>query len=120
MKISVNMNNHPKLTFVDHVKKLYFNGKVKLKTLLSDVFTPKTDQEHYKNIRHQGDKFEHKYLKTRDVPNCISTENDVAGTKVKVVKYYQEDIEKMRSMTQEELKEYKKQLKKEGKFFFEE
>lgn len=117
MKINQQVSNQIKLSPISYIRKFYLEGKIRLKTLLSDVFT-KTKKDGGQTMLHDGDKFQHEYIKTREVPNCISTSNDVAGVKLKKALYFPEDIEKMEKMTVEERREYKKLLKKEGKFYY--
>lgn len=80
----------------------------------------KIKKEGGNKVLHEGDKFQHEYMITRDIPNCISTSEDVAGIKLKKVLYYPEDVAKMEKMSIDELKEYKKMLKKNGKYYYDE
>ena len=82
MKINQQVSNQIKLSPISYIRRFYLEGKVRLKTLLSDVFT-KTKKDGGQTMLHDGDKFQHEYIKTREVPNCISTSNDVAGVKLK-------------------------------------
>ena len=116
------------LNIFKKVESFILKIKVKIKGFLEkDVFEKKQvmlkSQEYPnsiggKKVLHQGDKFQHEYLKTRDVPNCISTSEDAVGTKLKKVLYYPEDIAKMEKMSKAEVKQYKKFLKQNGKYYY--
>ena len=117
MKINRQANNRIKLSPNCGIKRYYLNGKIKLKTLLADVFV-KIKKEGGNKVLHSGDKFQHGYMETRDIPNCVSTSEDAIGTKLKKVLYYPEDIEKMEKMSKAEIKQYKKFLKQNGKYYY--
>ncbi len=117
MKINRQANNNIKLSPNFGVKRFYLNGRIKLKSLLADVFV-KIKKEGGNKVLHQGDKFQHEYMKTRDIPNCISTSEDAVGTKLKKVLYYPEDIAKMEKMSKAEVKQYKKFLKQNGQYYY--
>lgn len=59
-----------------------------------------------------------KILKTRKLPNSISSKNehydwDIAGR----IKFYKDDMEKMSSMTDEQISSYKEKLLKSGRYY---
>lgn len=117
MKINLQANNNIKLSQNFGIKKFYLNSKIKLKSLLADVFV-KIKKEGGNKVLYQGDRFQHEYVQTRDIPNCISTSEDAIGTKLKKVLYYPEDIAKMEKMSKAEVKQYKKFLKQNGKYYY--
>ena len=117
MKINLQANNNIKLSQNFGIKRFYLNSKIKLKSLLADVFV-KIKKESGNKVLYQGDKFQHEYMQTRDIPNCISTSEDAIGTKLKKVLYYPEDIAKMEKMSKAEVKQYKKFLKQNGKYYY--
>lgn len=117
MKINLQANNNIKLSQNFGIKRFYLNSKIKLKSLLADVFV-KIKKEGGNKVLYQGDKFQHEYVQTRDIPNCISTSEDAIGTKLKKVLYYPEDIAKMEKMSKAEVKQYKKFLKQNGKYYY--
>ncbi len=117
MKINLQANNNIKLSQNFGIKRFYLNSKIKLKSLLADVFV-KIKKEGGNKALYQGDKFQHEYVQTRDIPNCISTSEDAIGTKLKKVLYYPEDIAKMEKMSKAEVKQYKKNLKQNGKYYY--
>lgn len=117
MKINLQANNNIKLSQNFGIKRFYLNSKIKLKSLLADVFV-KIKKEDGNKVLYQGDRFQHEYVQTRDIPNCISTSEDAIGTKLKKVLYYPEDIAKMEKMSKAEVKQYKKFLKQNGKYYY--
>lgn len=117
MKINLQAYNNIKLSQNFGIKRFYLNSKIKLKSLLADVFV-KIKKEDGNKVLYQGDRFQHEYVQTRDIPNCISTSEDAIGTKLKKVLYYPEDIAKMEKMSKAEVKQYKKFLKQNGKYYY--
>ena len=66
----------------------------------------------------QEDKFE-KQVEDDDVreePNFAITQADLGGMRMFEVEYYPEDIEKMKHMTADEIREYKKYLLKNDRY----
>lgn len=49
-------------------------------------------------------------------PNFAITQADLGGMRMYEVEYYPEDIEKMKKMNSDELREYKKKLLKEDRY----
>ena len=49
-------------------------------------------------------------------PNFAITQADLGGMRMYEVQYYPEDIEKMKKMNSDELREYKKKLLKEDRY----
>lgn len=86
------------------IKKIFFEGKLKLKTLLKDVFE-------------KSSKSDTKYI-SRGIPNSVGSENDIYNCKSKLISFYEADIEKMSKMNEEEAAAYRQQLVLEGKYFY--
>ena len=103
MKVSNITNkqiNMKSFTIFNKVKKRLLQAHVQLKTMVRDVFEKKTSDNVQKG----------KELSDKNLPSFIWGENDYKGTKVINLKFYPEDIEKMKNMTSRERIEYKKQL----------
>ncbi len=57
---------------------------------------------------------------TNHIPEFILKDGDTAGITVQKVKFFPEDIEKMKKMSLEDRIAYKSRLKIEGKYTYEE
>ena len=86
---------------------MFSNCRLKLKTLTKDVF----------ENRNKYIVFDGKKIRARDLPNCVGRPNDYIGVVATKVKYYPEDEAILKTMKDaRERIEYKKKLKKAGKF----
>ena len=85
-------------------KDMFLRGKLKLKSLMKDVFEKSSAT---------GEK----YI-SRDLPNSVGSENEVYNSKGKVISFFKIDIEKMSKMNQEEAAAYRQQLVIDGKYFY--
>lgn len=54
------------------------------------------------------------------IPEFITQDGDTAGTKVRTMKFYQEDVDKMAKMSLDDMIEYKAKLIEDGKYTYEE
>ena len=92
------------------VKKYFFTGKLKLKTLFKDVFE--------KSKSEVGTKMMEEYPYPRKYPNSFSTPDEAfsKGGDGGKVKFYPEDIEKMKNMSVTERLQYGEKLIKEEKY----
>ena len=89
---------------------VFLEGKVKIKTLLKDVFE--------KNSKGKDSIMKNdKKIASRFLPNSITGEEEVYNGRGGVIRYFQEDIEKMKTMTAEEIIKFKRQLRKENKYY---
>ncbi len=91
---------------VQKSKEFIYKNNQKLKVLLKDTFC-KEQPQIAQNIRHEGDTFKH-------TPEFILKDGDTAGITVQKVKFFPEDIKKMRKMSLEERIAYKSELKRKG------
>ena len=92
------------------VKTYIFTGKLKLKSLIKDVFE--------KSKSGVEPSMSEKYPYPRKLPNSFSAPDEVfsKGGGSGKVKFYPEDIEKMKNMSITERLQYGEQLLKEGKY----
>ena len=110
MKISP-ITNASNMSIVKHLKNLFSNCKLKLKTLTKDVFERKN-----KYIIFDGKK-----IRERDLPNCVTGPSDIEGVTWSEIKFYPEDEAILKTMKDaRERIEYMKKLKKAGKYTLEE
>ena len=79
----------------------------KLKTLVKDVF--EREKQNYLII-------DGKKIKEKDLPNCISGPSDFKGLTWGRVRFYTEDIEKMKNMDISERLAYKGKLIQQNRF----
>ncbi len=100
-KISVNTSIQPSFL---KIKDIFLKGKLKLKTLMKDVFEKSSNT---------GERYV-----SRDLPNSVGSENEVYNTKGRIISFFEADIEKMRTMNKEEAAVYRKQLVIDGKYFY--
>ena len=89
--------------------KHFFVGK--LKTLNKDVFEKSATTEPEKKVI-----VSRKYPNWCDGPDTEYRNNTIAQR----ICYYPEDLEKMKTMTEDEASDYKHKLYKEGKFYYHE
>ena len=105
--IITNSNNN----LFTRVKNYFFTGKFMLKTLLKDVFEKSNKHGAKTNM---SEKFPY----PRKLPNSFSAPDEVfskgEGGKIR---FYPEDLKKMKKMSIDEILEYKEKLIKEGKYF---
>lgn len=92
------------------VKRCFYTGTLKLKTLLKDVFErskPEVETQMSRN-----------YPYPRNLPNSFSASEEVfsKGCGSGKVKFYPEDIKKMENMTVTERLQYGEKLIKEGRY----
>ena len=89
------------------IEKLFFQGKVRFKQLFKDVFEKK--QNNVKKIEYP-----------RNLPNSISAKDEKFGIGGgRYLRYFQEDIEKMKTMSEDEIIEFKRKLREEKKYYLE-
>ena len=106
MKISP-IKNTSNISIVKHIKNMFHNCGLKLKTLTKDVFERKE-----KYIIFDGKK-----MRERDLPNFVTGPSDIEGITWSKIKFYPEDEEIMAKMkTAREQIEYASKLIDEGKF----
>ena len=92
---------------VKHIKNMFHNCGLKLKTLTKDVFERKE-----KYIIFDGKK-----MRERDLPNFVTGPSDIEGITWSKIKFYPEDEAILKTMkTARERIEYKCKLIDEGKF----
>ena len=96
--------------WIQNIKTSFFNGKVRLKSLVKDTFSRTTTNN--KNVRHSGDNFEH-------TPEFVLKDGDTAGISVRKAKFYPEDTAKMSQMSVDERIKYKSDLMEKGKHSYE-
>lgn len=91
-------------------KDMFLRGKLKLKSLIKDVFE--------KSKSGVEPSMSEKYPYPRKLPNSFSAPDEVfsKGGGSGKVKFYPEDIEKMKNMSITERLQYGEQLLKEGKY----
>ena len=106
MKISP-IKNASTIPIVKRIKQFFTNGKLKLRTLVADVY--ETHKTNYVII-------DGKKVRERDLPNCVGRPSDIEGATITRIKYYPEDIKKMEEMTFQEKIAYKHKLIKEKKY----
>lgn len=53
----------------------------------------------------------------KELPNCISSLEDIYSIKVSRYRFYPEDLEKMKKMTPLQARKYRAQLVREGKTY---
>ncbi len=110
MKISP-IKNASNISIVKRLKNLFSNCKLKLKTLTKDVFERKN-----KYIIFDGKK-----MRERDLPSFVTGPSDIEGITWSKIKFYPEDEAILKTMEDaRERIEYKKKLKKAGKYTLEE
>ena len=113
MKITQVTNTvNKKLPVMKRIKQFFANSKLKLKTLAADIYeTHKTEY-----IIVDGKK-----IRERDLPNCVTGPSDIEGVTWSKIKFYPEDEAILKTMKDaRERIEYKKKLKKAGKYTLEE
>ena len=110
MKISP-IKNASNISIVKRIKNMFSNCKLKLKTLTKDVFERKN-----KYIIFDGKK-----MRERDLPSFVTGPSDIEGITWSKIKFYPEDEAILKTMEDaRERIEYKKKLKKAGKYTLEE
>ena len=109
MKITQVTNTvNKKIPVMKRIKQFFANSKLKLKTLAADIY--ETHKTEYVIV-------DGKKIRARDLPNCVGRPNDYIGVVATKVKYYPEDEAILKTMKDaRERIEYKKKLKKAGKF----
>ena len=109
MKITqVTKTVNKNLPVMKRIKQFFANSKLKLKTLAADIY--ETHKTEYVIV-------DGKKIRARDLPNCVGRPNDYIGVVATKVKYYPEDEAILKTMKDaRERIEYKKKLKKAGKF----
>ncbi len=99
MKISP-VKNTSAIPIVKRIKQFFTNGKLKLRTLVADVY--ETHKTNYVII-------DGKKVRERDLPNCVGRPSDYIDVIAKKIRYYPEDEAIMAKMkTPREKIEYKK------------
>ncbi len=107
MKIS-SIKNTSNISIVKHIKNMFHNCGLKLKTLTKDVF----ERQKNKYIIVDGKKY-----RARDWPNCAGRPNDYIGVVAKEIKFYPEDEAILKTMKNaRERIEYQSKLIKARKF----
>ena len=53
---------------------------------------------------------------SRDLPNCIGAENEVYNAKIWKAEFYPEDKARMKAMSREEMRKFKDELIKAGRY----
>ena len=100
-------NSNIHILIVKRIKNMFSNCKLKLKTLTKDVF----------ENRNKYIVFDGKKIRERDLPNCVTGPSDIEGVTWSKIKYCPEDEAILKTMKDaRERIEYKKKLKKAGKF----
>ncbi len=97
----------PKSSPLRRIKNFYSSGLLRLKTLVKDVF----EKRESKYIIFDGKK-----MKERDLPNYVTGPSDLKGVTWGTIKYFPEDVEKMKCMNVDERIRYKQKLIKENKY----
>ena len=111
MKIQPIQNiQHPKLSLHQRVQKAIAKSKSKWNKLVSDVY-----------IRHgyYWDENCKEWKRERDLPSCITRPSETDGVTIKRIRFYPEDVEKMKSMSIEEEDSYRERLVKNKHFWVE-
>ena len=107
MKISP-IKNASAIPIVKRIKQFFTNGKLKLRTLVADVY--ETHKTNYVVI-------DGKKVRERDLPNCVGRPNDYIDAVAKEIKFYPEDEAILKTMKDaRERIEYQCKLIEEGKF----
>ena len=109
MKITQVTNTvNKKLPIMKRIKNFFSNSKLKLRTLIADVY--ECHKTNYVVI-------DGKKIRERDLPNCVGRPNDYKNLVWKKVKFYPEDEAVMAKMkTAREQIEYASKLIDEGKY----
>ena len=108
MKVSSIKNTvKTKIPVMKRIKNFFSNGKLKLRTLIADVY--ECHKTNYIIV-------DGKKVRERDIPNFIGRPSDVEGMTITRLKYYPEDIKKMEGMNIQEKIEYKNKLIEEKKY----
>ena len=124
MKIlPIKPNIQPKNTFLSKVKSMFGSFKYTLKLLKEDVFeyvkqTPYVVVDGKKVYRTKYVIIDGKKVPKSELKFGTWDDADCLGVKWLDVKYYPEDIEKMKNMSTDEVLSYKKKLKAENKFYY--
>ena len=96
------------LSIIKKVQSILSNNKTRINSFLKkDVFE--------KEIKTEGDILENK-IKTRNFPNSIGIEEDIITGTGGQIRFFQEDITKMKAMSTDKAKEYRAHLIAEGRF----
>ncbi len=104
----IQLNDIDKIQLSKRVNSFIRTSKQKLKELKKDVF----EKETMKDLNDIKSK-----MKSRELPNSVGgLEDDFSGNQGYKVKFYQEDIEKMKDMSLSEKQSYIAELIKNGKF----
>lgn len=103
--------NNESNTFLVKIRMYFFAGKIKLKTLMKDVFE--------KSNPGAETKMTEKNLYPRELPNSVSAADEFfsKGGGEGKIHFYPEDVEKMKSMTTSERLLYGEKLIDEGRYF---
>lgn len=108
MKVSKTNSFQPaKSPIANKIKRVFTDGHARLRTLIKDVF----EKSESKYLVIDGKK-----IKERDLPNCISAPSDYQNVTWGKIKYFPEDIQKMKNMTDKECIDYKEKLIDSGRF----
>ena len=110
---TMNISSKTSSTFLTKIKNFFNKKSLGLKTLFKDVFeksNPNIALEKSVSTKNMP----------RKLPNSISAKDEKfaigGGTKVK---FYKEDLEKMKNMSKDEITEFKRQLRKEKRYYLE-
>ena len=109
MKIQAISNTvNKKLPIMKRIKNFFSQGKLKLRTLIADVY--ECHKTNYVVI-------DGKKIRERDLPNCVGRPNDYIGVVATKIKFYPEDEAILKTMKDAgERIEYKSKLIDEGKY----
>ena len=103
-------------SIVKRIKNFFLPKETKLQKIEKDVFEKTIDD----GVKKMPEK---KLGMPRKLPNCVSGPDEydhlVPGGGG-YVRYFPEDIEKMKNMTDEEIFEFKKNLRRQKRFYFDE
>lgn len=91
------------------VNSFLLNSKLKLKVLLQDVFE--------KNKETVSQEKNSRKLTARLLPNCVDGENEFYNGPGGIIKYFPEDVEKMKNMALDEKINYKRLLRQNRKYY---
>lgn len=108
MKINYDINKKTQQPAIAKIEKFFFQGKIKIKQLFKDVFEKKC-LENESSIEYP-----------RSLPNSFGAKDEKFSTSGGgYLKYYPEDIEKMKTLTEDELIKFKQKLHKAKKYYIE-
>ena len=109
MKITQVTNTvNKKLPIMKRIKNFFSNSKLKLRTLIADVY--ECHKTNYVVI-------DGKKMRERDLPNFVTGPSDIEGVTCSKIKFYPEDEAILKTMEDaRERIEYKCKLIKAGKF----